>query len=119
MTQEDRAQKDTKALTRRRLLTRLGLATGLAYVAPVMMHLGAAHASGASGRGSRGSRGSGASGRGYYRNGYYRNGYYYERGSSGGSYGSGPSGRGRRGRLSTGQVVDQIIGTLDGLGALR
>lgn len=114
MTQKDRAQEHTKALTRRRLLTRLGLATGLAYVAPVMMHLGAAHASGASGRGSRGSRGSGASGRGYY-----RNGYYYERGSKRGSYGSGPSGRGRRDRVSTGQVVDQIIGTLDGLGALR
>jgi hypothetical protein len=104
------AQDDTK-LTRRRMLARLGLASGLAYVAPVMLHLGAAHASEASGRGSRGSRGSGG--------GYYRNGYYYERGSSRGSYGSGPSGRGRYRPVTTGQVVDQIIGTLDNLGRLQ
>jgi hypothetical protein len=107
------AQDDT-TLTRRRLLARLGLASGLAYVAPVMLHLGAAHASEASGRGLRGSRGSRGSG-----GGNYRNGYYYERGSSRGSYGSGPSGRGRYRPVTTGQVVDQIIGTLDNLGRLQ
>ena len=44
-------------LSRRRLLARLGLAAGLAYVAPTMLELTPAHASGAS-RGSRPSRAS-------------------------------------------------------------
>lgn len=37
-------------ITRRQLLTRLGLTTGAAYVAPVMLHLDAARASGVSGQ---------------------------------------------------------------------
>ncbi|WP_093031992.1 hypothetical protein [Roseovarius azorensis] len=113
-------QDDSTALTRRRALARLGLAAGLAYVAPVMMHLGAAHASGASGRGSgwsRGSRWSGPSGRGYYRSGYH--GYYGSGPSHGGYYGSGPSGRHRDGRVSTGRVVNGILRTLDDLGVIR
>lgn len=109
--------KDKTEITRRRLLARLGLASGVAYVAPAMTHLGAAHASGA----SRGSRGSGASGRGYR---YDRSDRYgrYDRGSgvSGrGSYGSGPSGRGRRDRGRSERVVDGVLRTLDGLGVLR
>ncbi len=39
---------DKPDLTRRRLFARLGLAAGTAYVAPVMLHLSPAHASGAS-----------------------------------------------------------------------
>jgi hypothetical protein len=35
---------ETPDLTRRKLLGRVGLAAGAAYVAPVMMHLNAAHA---------------------------------------------------------------------------
>jgi hypothetical protein len=35
-------------LTRRAMLTRIGLAAGTAYVAPTMLHLTPAHASGAS-----------------------------------------------------------------------
>ncbi len=67
---------DTPDLTRRKLLGRVGLAAGAAYVAPVMLHLNAAHASG-------GSRGSGGGGRG----------------GQGGRSGSGPSraSRGSRG----------------------
>lgn len=98
---------ESPTLTRRRALARLGLAAGLAYVAPVMVHLGAAHASGASGRGSgwsRGSRGSGPSGQGYYRSV---------------SYGSGPSGRRQDGRVSTRRLVNGILRTLDDLGAVR
>jgi hypothetical protein len=41
---------DSPPVTRRHLLTRLGLATGAAYAAPVMLHLDAARASGVSGR---------------------------------------------------------------------
>lgn len=63
---------DTPNLSRRRLLARIGLTAGAVYVAPVMMHLNAAHASGG---GSGG--GSGASG------------------GFGGGRGSGPSGAGR------------------------
>ncbi|MEI4231760.1 hypothetical protein [Roseovarius sp. D22-M7] len=103
-------EETSSTMTRRRLLARLGLASGMAYVAPAMTHLGAAHASGA----SRGSRGSGISGRGYR--------YERRRGSgvSGrGSYGSGPSGRGRRDRVREDRVVDGILRTLDGLGVLR
>jgi hypothetical protein len=37
---------DTPDLSRRRLLTRLGLAAGVAYVAPTMLHLTPAKASG-------------------------------------------------------------------------
>ncbi len=109
-------QDDSTALTRRRTLARLGLAAGLAYAAPVMIHLGAAHASGASGRGSgwsRYSRGSGPSGRGYYRSGSYGSG------PSGGYYGSGPSGRRHDGRVSTGRIVNGILRTLDDLGVIR
>lgn len=48
----------TEPLTRRRLLARLGLGAAGAYVAPVMVHLDAARASGVSGRSaSRPSRG--------------------------------------------------------------
>lgn len=47
-------------LTRRRLLTRVGLAAGAAYMAPAMVGLNAAHASGVSG-GSSGASRSGAS----------------------------------------------------------
>jgi hypothetical protein len=43
------SQDDTPNLTRRRLLTRLGLAAGAAYVAPTMLHLTPASASGRSG----------------------------------------------------------------------
>ena len=114
-------QDDSTALTRRRALARLGLAAGLAYAAPVMMHLGAAHASGASGRGSgwsRYSRGSGPSGRGYYRSRYYVSGSYGS-GPSGGYYGSGPSGRRHDGRVSTGRLVNGILRTLDDLGVIR
>jgi|GEM_PF-2989752 len=51
----------TKALiSRRRLLTRVGLAAGAAYIAPAMVGLNAARASGVSGGGSDGS-GSGSS----------------------------------------------------------
>lgn len=39
---------DTPDPARRRLLMRLGLASGAAYVAPVMLHLDAARASGVS-----------------------------------------------------------------------
>jgi hypothetical protein len=39
---------DTPDLSRRRLLTRLGLAAGVAYVAPTMLHLTPAKASGKS-----------------------------------------------------------------------
>jgi len=39
-------------LSRRRMLARLGLVAGAAYVAPVMLQLGEAKASGRSGRGS-------------------------------------------------------------------
>ena len=42
------SKKDTPSLSRRQLLGRLGLAAGAAYVAPVMLHMSPAHASGAS-----------------------------------------------------------------------
>lgn len=50
----DRSTANT--LTRRRMLARVGLAAGAAYMAPAMVGLNAAHASGNSG-GSRGSSG--------------------------------------------------------------
>ena len=50
-------RKASDVLTRRRLLARVGLAAGAAYVAPVMMGLNAAHASGASGGNSGGNSG--------------------------------------------------------------
>lgn len=40
------SKDDTPDLSRRRLLTRLGLAAGAAYVAPTMLHLTPAKASG-------------------------------------------------------------------------
>lgn len=86
-------------ISRRRLLARLGLATGAAYVAPVMMHLGAAHASGGSGGGGGGQGGSGG-GRGGSGGGFGGSrgsgGFGGSRGSGGfgGRRGSGPSGRG-------------------------
>lgn len=81
---------ETPDLTRRKLLGRVGLAAGAAYVAPVMMHLNAAHASGGS-RGSGGGRG-GAGGGG-------RSGSGPSRGSraSRGSRGSRPQSRSRSG----------------------
>ena len=74
-------------LTRRRLLLRLGLASAIAYSAPVLLQLNAAHASrGSGGRGS-GGRGSGGRGSG-------------GRGSGGrGSGGRGSGGRGSGGHL--------------------
>jgi hypothetical protein len=50
---------DQPDLSRRRLLTRIGLASAAAYTAPALTHLGMAHASGGSGGGSGGSGGSG------------------------------------------------------------
>ena len=44
------SQDDTPHVSRRRLLTRLGLAAGVAYVAPTMLQLTPAKASGRSGR---------------------------------------------------------------------
>lgn len=101
------AQKDDPLLTRRSALARLGLVTGAAYVSPVFMHLGAAHASGsgASGAGwSGGGSRSGPSGRGY-------------RPSA--SHGSGPSGRRHDARNSTRRVVNDILGTLEDRGVIR
>lgn len=46
-----------KAIGRRAMLVKLGLAAGIAYAAPTLLNLNAAHAS----SGSRGSRGSGGS----------------------------------------------------------
>jgi hypothetical protein len=79
---------ETPDLTRRKLLGRVGLAAGAAYVAPVMMHLNAAHASG----GSRGSGGGRAGGGG-------RSGSGPSRGSraSRGSRGSRPQWRSHNG----------------------
>ena len=70
---------------RRRMLTLLGLAATAAYVAPTLLSMDQAHASGGSGRGggSGGGRGSGGGGRG--------------RGSGGGGRGRGSGGSGRRG----------------------
>jgi hypothetical protein len=53
--ENDRNDKDI--LSRRRLLMRVGLAASAAYVAPVMMGLNAAHASGNSGGYSGGNSG--------------------------------------------------------------
>lgn len=47
------------SLSRRALLRRIGLAAGAIYVAPAMVGLNAAHASGNSGGGNSGGRGSG------------------------------------------------------------
>ena len=47
---------DATKLTRRHLLTRIGLAAGTAYVAPTLIGFNAARASGASGGGSAPSR---------------------------------------------------------------
>lgn len=96
-------EKNVK-ISRRRMLTRLGLATGAAYVAPVMMHLGAAHASGGgSGGGAGGGRGgSGGSGGGFGGGSRGSGGF----GGSRGSRGSGPSGGRRSGRgISFGNAV--------------
>lgn len=83
------SQDDTPDLTRRRLLTRLGLAAGVAYVAPTMLQLTPASASGRSGYSrpsySRPSRGRGRSQRNAYEQGYrdgrndaYRRDRYYD-----------------------------------------
>ncbi|MEE4345915.1 MAG: hypothetical protein V2I53_03945 [Paracoccaceae bacterium] len=65
---------DTPDPTRRRLLTRLGLAAGVAYVAPTMLHLTPAKASGRSGYSrpshSRPSRGRGRGKRDAYEQGF-------------------------------------------------
>jgi hypothetical protein len=93
-------------LTRRRLLARVGLAASAAYMAPAMVGLNAARASGASGGNSGASRGgnSGASRGG--RSGASRGG------NSGASRGgsSGPS----RGR-SRGRAGNDVPGWLDRL----
>lgn len=84
-------------ISRRHLLARVGLAAGAAYMAPVMMGLNAARASGASGGNSGASGGnSGASGG---NSGASRGGSGPSRGSSGPSRSSsGPSrARGRSG----------------------
>ncbi|WP_037295749.1 hypothetical protein [Roseobacter sp. AzwK-3b] len=99
------AYDQNKGISRRRMLARLGLTTGAIYVAPVMMHLGAAHASGGSGGGAGGS-GGGAGGSG---------GGSGPSGGFGGSRGSGPSGGGR----SSGQGMglgQAVRGALRGLG---
>lgn len=80
--------KDTPPdLSRRRLLTRLGLAAGAAYVAPTLLHLTPAQASGFS-------RGSGYSRPSYSRPSFSRPSHgnrgnrqrYYERGGYTGPY---------------------------------
>jgi hypothetical protein len=64
--ENDMTRNDTPAsLSRRALLRRIGLAAGAIYVAPAMVGLNAAHASGNSGGGNSGASGgrsSGASG---------------------------------------------------------
>lgn len=77
-------QTDTPDLTRRRLLTRLGLASGAAYVAPTLLQLTPAHASGFS-------RGSGYSRASFSRASFSRPSrggrrQYYERGGYNGPY---------------------------------
>lgn len=82
-------QTDTPNLTRRRLLTRLGLASGAAYVAPTLLQLTPAHASGFS-------RGSGYSRPSFSRASFSRPSFsrpsrggrrqYYERGRYNGPY---------------------------------
>lgn len=70
--------QDTPDLSRRRLLTRLGLAAGVAYVAPTMLQMTPAKASGRSGYSrpsiSRPSRGRGRE-RGYDRRDAYEQGF--------------------------------------------
>ena len=81
------SQDDTPNLSRRRLLTRLGLAAGVAYVAPTMLHLTPAHASGKSRPSySRPSRPDRHRGRDGYEQGYrdgrrdaYQRDRYYDR----------------------------------------
>lgn len=96
-------------LSRRRMLARLGLATGAAYVAPVMMHLSAAHASGGSGGGGRGGSGGGRGGSGGGRGGSGPSGGF------GGRRGSGPSGGGRRSGRGIG-FGEAVRGALRDLG---
>lgn len=64
MEKDDRNRPGAAEMTRRRMLQRLGIATGLAYAAPVLLGLGSARASssGGSSSGGRSSRG-GSSGR--------------------------------------------------------
>jgi hypothetical protein len=79
---------ETPPLSRRHLLTRLGLAAGVAYVAPTMLHLTPAKASGAS-RGSRNSRPSRSRpsfSRPSRRDRYRDDRRYYERGGYEGPY---------------------------------
>ena len=81
------SQDDSPNLSRRRLLTRLGLAAGVAYVAPTMLHLTPAHASGKSRPSySRPSRRDRHRGRDGYEQGYrdgrrdaYQRDRYYDR----------------------------------------
>ena len=85
------SKDDTPDPTLRRLLTRLGLAAGVAYVAPTMLHLTPAKATGAS-RGSGYSRPSRSRPSRYSRPSYGRRDRYrddrryYERGGYDGPY---------------------------------
>lgn len=103
---------DTPNLSRRRLLTRIGLAAGTAYVAPTLLHLTPARA-------SDGSRGSGRARASYSRPSYSRPSFsrpsrrdrdrkdrqrYYERGGHEGPY---------RDRLTREErVLDYLLETL-------
>lgn len=92
-------------MSRRRLLARVGLIAGAAYVAPTMMGLNAAHASGASGGNSGGNSGAsgGNSGPSNSNSGPSRSNSGPSRSNSGPSRNnSGPS-RGRNSRPSRGR----------------
>lgn len=86
---------ETKAISRRAMLRRLGLAAGAAYVAPAMVGFNAAHASGASG--ASGGSGRGRGGSGASRSGPSRSGPSRSRPSRGRTGRSGASRPGRRG----------------------
>ncbi|MEX1235301.1 MAG: hypothetical protein WEB56_09980 [Roseovarius sp.] len=111
------ADDQNSNISRRRMLAKLGLATGVAYVAPAMMHLSAAHASGGSGGGGAGGGSGGGSGGGRGGSGGSGGGRGGGSGGSGPSGGrrggsSGPSGRSNRSGLGFGQAVRGALNDL-------
>ncbi len=100
---DGRTDVDGKDMSRRRMLALLGITGAAAYVAPTLLSLDQARASGGSGGGSGGGGGGGRGGRG--------NGGSGGRGSrgSGGSRGSrGSGGRGRRRSVNAGNMLRPI-----------
>lgn len=97
------------SLSRRALLRRIGLAAGAIYVAPAMVGLNAAHASGNSGGGNSGGRGSGGGNSGGRSSGGRSSGASANSAPSRNSRASRGSGRDSRSGANTPDWVRQML----------